>query len=124
MSLNVSDDVGPVMLDRRAFRQVMFNLLENAFRYGLQGGSIEVIAVRASPHQIIRVRNQGPGVAPNHEEIIFQPFYTASPSGPGLGLYVARKLVEGMNGQLRLTRTADPTEFSIYLSEALWEQAE
>lgn len=124
VSLNVSDDVGPVMLDRRAFRQVMFNLLENAFRYGLQGGSIEVIAVRASPHQIIRVRNQGPGVAPNHEEIIFQPFYTASPSGPGLGLYVARKLVEGMNGQLRLTRTADPTEFSIYLSEALWEQAE
>jgi signal transduction histidine kinase len=119
VSLNISDDVGALVLDRRAFKQVMFNLLENAFRYGVRDGPIEVLGVRASPHVIVRVRNQGPGVPPNHEELIFQPFYTASPQGPGLGLYVARKLVQAMGGELRLTRTADPTEFSIYFLESL-----
>jgi signal transduction histidine kinase len=123
VSLKVSADLGRILLDRRAFRQVMFNLLENAFRYGLRDGPIEVVGLHAAPHVIIRVRNQGPGVKPNHEELIFQPFYTASPEGPGLGLYVARKLIQAMGGELRLTRLADPTEFSVYLPTKLEEKA-
>ncbi len=124
VSLKVSDDIGNLRLDRRAFKQVMFNLLDNAFRYGLQDDPIEVICVRVSPHLIIRVRSQGQGVPTDHEELIFQPFYNSSPSGSSLELYVARKLVQAMNGELRLTHTADPTEFSIYFQETPREQKE
>ena len=122
VSLNISADIGRIMLDRRAFKQVMFNLIENAFRSGSGDGPIQIVGFHTLPHVIIRVQNHGPGVAPNHEELIFQPFYIASPQGPGLGLYVARKLVQAMKGELRLTRLANPTEFSVYLPTAIEER--
>jgi signal transduction histidine kinase len=102
--------------------QVMVNLLQNAVRFGYREQPIAIVANRAEPHIIIRIRNYGPGVLANQEELIFQPFYIGSAGGPGLGLFVSRRLVEAMGGQLRLSRHSDPTEFSIYLP-TMQEQA-
>lgn len=118
ITLEASDCLGRAHLDRRALRLAMYNLLENAVRFGERQSEIKVLAVRAPPHVIIRVRNEGIGIDADHEEAVFQPFYTHSSDRPGLGLYVARGLVEGMGGQIRLTNRSAPTEFSIYLSSA------
>lgn len=115
IELSIKGELGAAFIDRRAFRQVMFNVMDNATKYSQRNKEIKVVVDQNGPQLIVRVRNFGQGISPNFEELIFQPFYTASPHGPGLGLYIARKLLFAMEGDIRVTRLADPTEISLYL---------
>jgi signal transduction histidine kinase len=106
---------GNASLDSYALRNALLCLLDNAVTFGERGKRIGVFLCEQGKHVIVRVRNWGSGIEPNHEELIFEPLYTRSPNRLGLGLFVARKLIRAMGGDLRLTRSCDPTEFSIYL---------
>jgi len=123
ISVIPAENLKPAIIDRRIFRQVLFNLLSNAVRHGGSERPIQVLALHIAPHLIVRVRDYGKGVPPDHEELIFQSFTSASPGGTGLGLWISRRLVEAMAGELRLTNHANPTEFSIYLKEPSEEGA-
>ncbi len=99
--------VPPVALVRpTALRRVIGNLLGNALRHG---GSARV-AVRVHAEQVhLLIEDDGPGIAEAQLEAVFQPFYRADPSrstggvaGSGLGLYIARELVQAEGGQLVL----------------------
>ena len=97
----------PVVLVRpTALRRVIGNLLGNALRHG---GSARV-AVRAHEGAVhLLIEDNGPGIPAEQLEAVFQPFYRADPArgaggvaGSGLGLYVARDLVQAEGGQLML----------------------
>lgn len=113
--LSIKGELGDALIDRRAFAQVMYSIIDNAVKYSARKKPIEIVADHNGPQLIIRVRNYGIGISKNFEELIFQPFYTASPHGPGLGLYIARKLLSAMEGDIRVTSLVDPTEISLYL---------
>jgi nitrogen-specific signal transduction histidine kinase len=113
--LNIKGELGAAFIDDRAFKQAMFNVLSNAAKNCERKKSIEIIASQNGPQLIIRVRNYGVGISPDLEELMFQPFYSASPHGSGLELYIARKLLLAIEGDIRVTRLADPTEISLYL---------
>jgi CheY-like chemotaxis protein len=91
--------------------QVLANLLLNASKFTGHGGRIDVVAVRAdldgSPAVRIDVTDNGIGIAPDQLEHIFEPYVQASteaspfPEGLGLGLSVARRLVELHGGVIR-----------------------
>lgn len=93
-----------VHADPNRVEQVLRNLLENARKYG--GGEIRVDATEHGDEWIVVVADNGPGVAPEHRERIFGAFeqVTAgdarSDTGFGLGLAVARHLVEAMGGRI------------------------
>jgi signal transduction histidine kinase len=93
-----------VMADPNRVDQVLRNLLENARKYG--GDQVTVTAHRRGDEWVITVGDNGPGVAPEHRERIFDAFEQSSAgnkrteSGFGLGLSVARHLVEAMNGRI------------------------
>ena len=95
----------PIPLDPDAIHQVILNLVGNAIDATDRGGRIEV-RVQHDPDAattVVLVADDGPGVPLDRRERVFEPFYsTRGQRGTGLGLAVARKLVERHGGRLTL----------------------
>lgn len=89
-----------VRVDRLRFEQVLINLISNAQRYTPPGGHITVSTRIARGEIILTVADSGPGIAPEDRELIFEPFYRGDRSGMGLGLAIAKSLVELHNGRI------------------------
>lgn len=89
-------------------QQVLLNLLVNAYKFTPSGGAVTLEASAADGTVSISVRDTGIGIAPEHATRIFEPFervvtdYTRTQSGAGVGLAVARQLVEMMGGAITL----------------------
>ena len=92
--------------DSLLFRLV-FNLAENAIKYTPAGGKIEVALQQQNGSAILEVRDNGPGIAPEAQEHIFDRFYRGDPAregnGTGLGLALVRSIVQLHKGQIRLS---------------------
>jgi signal transduction histidine kinase len=101
--------------DRARLAQVVTNLLANAVKHG--GGSVEISLAGENGTVTIVVRDHGPGIPTGAEERIFRRFEhadaadddrrTSSGSGLGLGLYIAREIVEAHRGRLSVERPID-----------------
>lgn len=83
-----------VRFDALHLRQVVVNLLSNALRYASgSDASIRLRAVETKPGRLeLHVQDDGPEISPEVRAHLFEPFYTTSSKGTGLGLYVAREL--------------------------------
>jgi len=86
--------------DRLSLRQALMNLIDNAIKYSPAGTEVTVAVRREEDTAVIEVRDQGPGVAPEHRERIFERFYRIDPSrsreigGTGLGLSLVKLTAE------------------------------
>jgi two-component system sensor histidine kinase PilS (NtrC family) len=91
-----------VRFDALHLREVVLNLLNNAVRYASGGpASIRLNVVRDSAQRLeLHVQDDGPGISPDVRAHLFEPFYTTSSKGTGLGLYLARELC--LNNEARL----------------------
>jgi len=87
-----------------AVQQVVVNLLQNALDAlsDVEERRIEVVVQRDAERLELRVADSGPGIAPEVADSLFEPFVTSKPAGQGtgLGLHIARKLVEEVGGEL------------------------
>ena len=96
----------PFVGDEHLLRQMVANLVENAIRYTREGGTIDVSLERAGNRLCIRVRDEGPGIAPDDRPRIFERFVrldtAGGESGGGLGLPIARWIAEAHGGSLQL----------------------
>jgi heavy metal sensor kinase len=92
--------------DSLLFRLV-FNLAENAIKYTPGGGKIEITLEQQDHSAVLQVKDNGPGIAPEAQEYIFDRFYQGDParegSGTGLGLALVRAIVELHHGQIHLS---------------------
>ncbi len=105
----------PALLD-----EVLRNLLDNARDHGRLGGPVELVSEATDASVAIHVIDQGRGIAGNDLVKIFEPFYRASqarkevPGGVGLGLAVARRIIESMGGRLEVaSRVGHGSRFTI-----------
>ena len=93
-----------VRFDPTHLRAVVLNLLNNALRYASGGPrsiGVELIAASPPARRIeLHVRDDGPGMSPEVRAHLFEPFYTTSSKGTGLGLFLARELC--LNNEARL----------------------
>jgi two-component system, NtrC family, sensor kinase len=103
----LSPDPVLVLGDRHELQQVLLNLITNAVQAvsGLPPGARRQIAItttREDGQAILRVRDTGPGVAPQHASALFTPFFTtkAAGQGTGLGLSLSYGLVKAHDGEL------------------------
>jgi signal transduction histidine kinase len=100
-----------VTADRARLQQILFNLLSNAVKFTPTGGHISVSAQVDSAEAVVAVRDSGIGIRAEDEALIFEPFGRAKVAGPtrhqgtGLGLPLARELVELHGGRLWLSST-------------------
>jgi two-component system, OmpR family, sensor histidine kinase KdpD len=102
---HIPDDLPAVSLDYVEIDQVLSNLIENATRYAPAGTEIQVGVQRANGEVRVAVEDHGPGVPPSAMQHLFDPFYrvasgTPRPAGLGLGLAVAKGLVEAHGGRV------------------------
>ena len=92
--------------------QALFNLLDNAGKYSAVGARIEVLAHRLDERIEIVVRDEGPGIAPEALDRLFEKFYRADDgdrrrAGTGLGLAIAKGFVEVQGGTVSARNRED-----------------
>ena len=105
-------------LDPERITQVLTNLLQNARQAG-PGSPVEAAVANEGGELVYRVRDRGPGVPPNELAMIFEPFHTTRVRGVGLGLAVARRLVELHGGTLDARNHPDGgAEFTVRIPGA------
>jgi two-component system sensor histidine kinase VicK len=104
IDLNLREPLQPALLDRHRIEQVVTNLISNAHKFAAKGGHIEVTLAKDDGNLHMTVRDDGPGIPTDQQERIFDKFYVVTDSrnlaGVGLGLYIARQLVELHGGQI------------------------
>ena len=89
-------------------REMLYNLCDNAIKYNVPGGSVTVNIWRNGPHPCVSVSDTGIGIAPAHQERIFERFYRVDKShsrevgGTGLGLSIVKHAVQYHGAQLEL----------------------
>ena len=110
---DLSPDVPEYVGDSHQLRQLFSNLLANAFEALGGQGHVEIKtslvpaeeepvgAIEPLPaHVVVEVRDNGPGIAADDLERIFNPFFTTKPQGTGLGLAIVRKVVDAHDGRI------------------------
>ncbi|MCR9166068.1 MAG: two-component system sensor histidine kinase NtrB [Nannocystaceae bacterium] len=95
---DVAHDLGPVRADPGKLRQVLLNLCKNALEALPDGGTITVSADRTAVGVMLEVRDTGPGIPA--ETDVFAPFTSTKPDGSGLGLPIAKQIIEAHHGSL------------------------
>jgi signal transduction histidine kinase len=127
LHLDTDAGLGALVADQRKLKQVMLNLLSNAVKFTPQGGRIEVRAVPTDGGVEISVADTGIGIAPANQELIFEEFrqvggdYAHKREGTGLGLTLARKLVELHGGRLWVkSQVGQGSTFTFSVPERPW----
>jgi signal transduction histidine kinase len=95
----------PVLGDAGQLHQVVLNLVTNALQAAGRAGHIRLAARRDGPRIELTVEDDGPGVAPELRDRIFEPFYTTRDGGTGLGLFISYGIVERHGGRLEVERS-------------------
>jgi signal transduction histidine kinase len=115
---------GPLFVRADPFRvaQVVSNLVSNALKYSDHTAPVEVAVVRSGAEAVVSVRDQGEGIPAAEQRRVFERFHrvesdmTRRSGGTGLGLYIARSLVEAMRGRLWVVSSpGDGSTFSFTL---------
>ena len=106
------------LVDRDGIKQVLENLLRNAFEAIGTAGHVEVRARREGDSVILEVEDDGPGLTVP-EAMLFEPFYTTKPNGTGLGLAIANRIVSDHGGAVSVRSRPGQTIFSATLPRGL-----
>ncbi|MEL7487067.1 MAG: ATP-binding protein [Pseudomonadota bacterium] len=96
-------DIGSLSADEKRLKQVLFNLLSNAFAYTNAGGAVTLGADRAPGLVRLWVQDSGRGVSPEDQPKAFDPFESRGPSaGAGIGLALVKRFVDLHGGWVRM----------------------
>lgn len=103
VSLDVEDSIPEFDSDRGKLQQIFLNLINNAFSFIKEGGSLKVSARRVNDKRVsIFFADTGPGIPAKHLERVFEPFFTtrSAKGGTGLGLSITYNLVQELGGKI------------------------
>jgi signal transduction histidine kinase len=127
LQLDADARLGTLVADERKIKQVMLNLLSNAVKFTPEGGRVDVRAIPTDGAVEISVTDTGIGIAPENQELIFEEFrqvggdYAHKREGTGLGLTLARKLVELHGGRLWVkSQIGQGSTFTFSVPERPW----
>ena len=110
IEVNIERELPGVRVDERAVSEVVYTLIDNAAKYSPKGSTIRISAKRNGGHFIrMVVEDEGPGISSSLRERVFDKFFRATrdgdvrnqqPSGTGMGLAIAKGIVEAHNGKI------------------------
>ncbi len=104
---DVTDELPQVRIDRAAMTDVIRNLVDNALKFGGDGGPIEIFARTQGDEVVLEVRDQGPGIPKAEQKRIFDRFYRVpihmrAKQGAGLGLSIVDAMTRAQGGRVEL----------------------
>ncbi len=119
-AVNVVYELDPnlprVWADGQQIRQVLLNIVRNALQELQNGGKLTFITRSTNTVVQAALKDNGPGIAPEHLEKIFEAFFTTKPSGSGLGLAICAQIMRNHNGRLEVTsRKTEGAMFTLTL---------
>jgi len=124
LSSEIESDL-PLRADEALLGRMLLNLLDNAIKYSPEGSTVKLACSRERDRYLVRVSDSGPGIPPELQARIFERFFRADQArshsegdlgGAGLGLAIARWIVEAHHGRLELTRSdASGSTFTVTL---------
>jgi two-component system sensor histidine kinase KdpD len=123
--VDVPAGLAPLAVDAAAVAEVIYMLLDNASKYAPAQSEIRIAATPADArHVLVQVADQGPGIAPALRERVFDKFYRipgrepvdGNRSGIGLGLPIARRLIEAQGGRMWIQAAAAPSGTAVMMT--------
>jgi len=116
ISLHKDSSLPEVEHDSDQIHQVLLNLLLNALQAIDKNGEVTVSVQKQGMHVFVEVADNGRGIPPENLPNIFRPFFTTKGDGTGLGLSLARRIVEDHQGRIDVTSTLGKgTKFKVVL---------
>lgn len=103
------------LCDRNQIRQILLNLLINAFEAAKENGRVSVETMQEKGWVHILVRDNGQGIAKEFIRDIFNPFFTTKTRGTGLGLAISKKIAREHGGDLKVDSSDNGSVFTIIL---------
>lgn len=119
--VEIAKNLPIINIDPDRMAQVLGNLLSNAIKYTPAGGEIAVSSAAGSDEVWIEISDTGSGISAEEHERVFEPFYRSQrirrfPQGLGLGLTIARDLVQAHDGRLELVSApGNGSQFTVFL---------
>lgn len=108
IEVQAEEDLPVLMTDESLLRTALLNLVFNAVQAMEGGGIVTLSATSEGRAAIFEVADDGPGIPAGRREQIFDIFFTTKAGGTGLGLPIARRIVEGLGGSLDLLEREGP----------------
>ena len=107
--LDVNEDMH-IFSDTNHLHQIVWNLCTNAIKYANTNNNQPIVALRGYTNpstdiSYLDIIDNGPGISISEQEKLFEPFYTTSNSGTGLGLYISRELCLSTGGDITYTNS-------------------
>jgi two-component system, OmpR family, sensor histidine kinase ChvG len=105
--------IAVIMGEDIRIERVMTNLIDNAVSFSPPEGIVEISATRSEDEVVVRISDQGPGIPEHEREAVFRRFHSARPEGEGfgehsgLGLAIARTIIEGHHGNISVDARED-----------------
>jgi two-component system, sporulation sensor kinase B len=111
--------------NRQKLTQVLLNLMKNGIEAMLNGGTLQILAIREEPYVKIDVIDSGIGMGKKELGRLGTPFYSTKEKGTGLGLMISYQIVESMGGKIRVeSEKGKGTQFTLLLPAAMPEATE
>jgi len=98
--ISSADMLPEVEVDAAQVQQALLNVVLNGIQAMPKGGRLTITSAREGGSIHVEIRDEGPGIAPEHKPRIFDPFFTTKARGTGLGLAIAKKLIRAQGGDI------------------------
>ena len=102
VTTDIAPDLSPVYVDAHQMKQVLVNLVTNAYQAMAEGGTLTISAQPGEREVALSVADNGVGISEENRAKLFEPLYTTKTHGIGLGLMVVRNLVEANGGSIEV----------------------
>ena len=122
VTIEIPTGLASLFVDRRQIKQVLVNLVNNAYEAMLEGGQLDLRAREGQGWVYLSVADNGCGISEENKDKLFEPLFTTKATGVGLGLAVSKNLVEVNGGRIEVeSKVGVGTTFTVKLP-ALHEQ--
>lgn len=112
-NIRLEENLEPIRYNgnKKIIEEIVYNLIDNAYKYGQEGGYIKVSLIHRENYFMLQVEDNGIGISDRDQEKIFQRFYTADPSrhrkdSSGIGLSIVKHGVDKLGGKIYLESVA------------------
>jgi len=115
----IDTELTDVLIDREKMKQVFLNIINNAVEAMPAGGILAVSMQHTAAAVLLSFTDTGPGIPQENKDKIFQPFFSTKSTGTGLGLTVAKNIVEAHGGSIWFERQEHGSTFFVQLPNIL-----